>query len=204
MIDCPVDSFIPLPTKPGAPATQMTYLDVKARAKAALAAATMLDHEGYADDPSDLEFVQAITQSALRRTAQGKEVASSEIDYAVSTPTGAMYVDSILTAYDMEVVKDSKRLRNYVTNKLVVETENMDARIRLRALELLGKISDVGLFTERTEITINNRSTVDLENSLRDKLHKLMGKDKAEDAKVIEQPAELITEVRPSDMLANL
>jgi hypothetical protein len=103
----------------------------------------------------------------------------------------------------MAVVKDSRRLRHYVTNKLILEAENPDPRIRMQALGLLGKISDVGLFTERTEITVNNRSTVELENSLREKLRRLMNTDDAEEAKVIAPPIEA-SPVRPREALADL
>jgi hypothetical protein len=41
-------------------------------------------------------------------------------------------------------------------------------------LELLGKISDVGLFAEKTEVTVTHQSTEDLRNKLRGKLEKLV------------------------------
>ena len=44
----------------------------------------------------------------------------------------------------------SAHISGMVTNKLVLESENPDPRIRMRALELLGKISDVGLFSEKS------------------------------------------------------
>ena len=49
--------------------------------------------------------------------------------------------------------------------------------MRLRALELLGKISDVGLFTDRTEVTITHQSTDDLRKKLRAKFDRLLGRD---------------------------
>jgi hypothetical protein len=49
--------------------------------------------------------------------------------------------------------------------------------VRIRALELLGKISDVGLFTERSEVVITHQSSTELENKLRDKLRRLMGEE---------------------------
>jgi hypothetical protein len=78
-------------------------------------------------------------------------------------------------------------IRHTVTNKLILETENPDAKIRIRALELLGKISDVGLFSEKSEVTITHQSTDDLKAKLRKKLEKLAKpEDKIEDAVVIE------------------
>ena len=190
MIECPVDQFIPLPTK-AAKVTTMSYADVRNRARAACNAAILLNAEGYSDPPADMEFVQAVAHGTLRRIAERGEAPVKEVLSTTNTPEGALFVDSLLSAYDMAVVRDAKRLRNYITNKLIIESENPDPRIRMRALELLGKISDVGLFTERTEITVNNRSTVELETSLREKLRRLMGTDTAEDAQILAPPIKL-------------
>lgn len=202
MIECPADEFIPLPTKP-VKSTTMSYMDIRNRARAACNAAVLLNAEGYTDPPADMEFVQALAHSALRRVADGGVAPTKEVHNAVSTPEGAMFVESLLTAYDMAVVRDAKRLRNYITNKLIIESENLDPRIRMRALELLGKISDVGLFTERTEITVNNRSTVELENSLREKLRNLMNVEEAEDARIIAPPLRS-KDIIPKNVLTGL
>lgn len=74
-------------------------------------------------------------------------------------------------------VANALELRRLVTNRLIKESVHPDAKVRIRALELLGKISDVGLFTERSEVTINHRSTSDLESKLREKLQKLLDND---------------------------
>jgi len=81
---------------------------------------------------------------------------------------------SIIDEFNHSVVESSKQLRNLVTNKLVIESENPDPRVRMRALELLGKISDVGLFTEKSEVTITHQTTDDLKEKLRGKLAKLV------------------------------
>jgi hypothetical protein len=44
--------------------------------------------------------------------------------------------------------------------------DDPDPKVRLRSIELIGKIADVGLFAERTEITITTKSTEDLEAEL--------------------------------------
>ena len=50
----------------------------------------------------------------------------------------------------------------------------------MRALELLGKITDVGLFSEKTEITIKHQSTEELEKRLYEKLEKVIDVEEAE------------------------
>ena len=188
MYECDLEESVPIPANDG-----KVYADVRERASAAVRAANLMVNEGYdgpEDSPDDL---RESAKEVLRAYANGANQVPKIADIT-ATPTGAAYLNSLLSEFDMQVVQDSARLRNYVTNKLIVEAENPDARIRIKALELLGKISDVGLFTERTEVTINNRSTVELEDSLRDKIRKLMNTDNADDAIYIAEPVSLPTQ----------
>jgi len=41
---------------------------------------------------------------------------------------------------------------------------------------LLGKISEVGLFTERSEVTVKHQTTIELEQKVRDKIAALISK----------------------------
>ena len=85
-----------------------------------------------------------------------------------------MLTNNILQEFGHSVAESATQIRYLVTNKLLLESENGDPRIRIRALELLGKISDVGLFAEKTEVTVTHQSTDDLRNKLRGKLEKLV------------------------------
>jgi hypothetical protein len=55
-------------------------------------------------------------------------------------------------------------------------------------LELLGKHSDVGLFTDRSEVTVTHQTTDELKEKLRAKLRKLMQRG---DPDVIDVPTEV-------------
>jgi|TARA_R110000744_G_scaffold194712_2_gene313644 hypothetical protein len=90
------------------------------------------------------------------------------------TPASIKMAGAIIEEFNHSVVESSKQLRNLVTNKLIIESENPDPRVRMRALELLGKISDVGLFTEKSEVTITHQTTDDIKEKLRGKLAKLV------------------------------
>jgi hypothetical protein len=79
----------------------------------------------------------------------------------------------VLQRFGHSVVESSLQVRHMVTNKLIQETDNPDPRIRLRALELLGKITDVGLFTERSEVTVTHQTSDDLRAKLKSKLQKM-------------------------------
>ena len=83
------------------------------------------------------------------------------------TPGAIKHVNAILSEFDREVLDVHRRLRNYVTNKLVIDSANDDPRTRLKALEMLGKISGVGLFSERIDVNITQRTVKDIETELR-------------------------------------
>ena len=91
----------------------------------------------------------------------------------------AVKLGSILSEYDKQVVEDSAQLRTYVTNKLVEVSDCGDVKHELRALELLGKISDVGLFAEKTEINVNHTAD-SLEHAIKDKIARIIGMKESE------------------------
>jgi hypothetical protein len=84
------------------------------------------------------------------------------------------HLGALLNEYDKTIVQSAGQLRTYITNRLLVESDNKDARIRMKALEMLGKISDVGLFTDKTEITMRHRPTEELEQMLRERLTRVI------------------------------
>ena len=95
---------------------------------------------------------------------------------ALNVPATVQHLYTMLSDYDHQVVEEAVQLRRFVTNKLIEDAGLSDPRHRLKALELLGKISDVGLFAEKTEITVKNLSQTDLEAQIKSKLYKILGK----------------------------
>jgi len=93
----------------------------------------------------------------------------------MKTPAAVQRLVGMLTAYDWEFVQQAKELRGYTVAKLLEETENPNANIRLKALGLLGKVTEVGLFTEKVEITKAPASDAELDARIKEKLSKFMG-----------------------------
>ena len=79
--------------------------------------------------------------------------------------------------YDFQVFADVQQARNFVTNRLVEIADCGDPKLELKALELLGKHSDIGLFTERSEITVHHTSSKSLEESIKERVKRLMNAD---------------------------
>jgi O-acetylhomoserine/O-acetylserine sulfhydrylase-like pyridoxal-dependent enzyme len=69
---------------------------------------------------------------------------------------------------------DAASARAAITNKLMEIANCGDARYELKALELLGKHSDIGIFTERSEITVNYKDPDDLEKAIKDRVKRLL------------------------------
>jgi len=101
---------------------------------------------------------------------------------SLNVPATVQHLYAMLSDYDHQVVEEAVQLRRFVTNKLIEDAGLSDPRHRLKALELLGKISDVGLFSEKTEITVKNLSQEDLESQIKAKMYKILGKTAVIDA----------------------
>jgi hypothetical protein len=73
---------------------------------------------------------------------------------------------------------DAARIRISVIERLQIEAAdtNNPASVRVRALELLGKITDVALFTERLQTdTATTRSPDQITEELKERIAKLAG-----------------------------
>ena len=82
------------------------------------------------------------------------------------------YLAGMVSQYDAMVVNELAELKLFVVNKLIEDTGNKDARIRIQALRALGEIDGVDAFKRRTEITVQHRSTEEIERALLEKLDK--------------------------------
>jgi hypothetical protein len=126
---------------------------------------------GLDTTPDDFDHEKAHTLTTMY--ASDPATASSAVSTREAgslTPASIVLAGSILDEFGQIVVRDAQRIRHLVTNKLLLESDNPDPRIRLKALDLLGKISDVGLFTEKREVTHVHKSTDELRHELRNKL----------------------------------
>lgn len=157
---------------------EIPYMDLRARAEAACNTASMMEEHGLEVEPTseDEEIAAKIVLAYADDPSKTSKKVSTK--RASSLPPAALIMThNILTQFGHSVVESAVQVRHLVTNKLIEETENPDPRVRIRALELLGKISDVGLFTDKTEVTITHRTTDELRESLRSKLSKLVNPD---------------------------
>ena len=139
------------------PAANHDYRDIYEKAKVACQTALALNQMGMPiemDEEDDLFAKQVITQEVKPTTKQ------------IFKPGVAIKLGALLEEYEVQVAKDAAQLRTVATNKLIEMLDDPDPKVRLKSVELIGKIADVGLFAERTEITIINKTTEELEKEL--------------------------------------
>ena len=181
-----------------------SYVDLKDRAEYACNTASKLAEHGLNTEPTaedkDVAAKLAISYADNPEKTSKKVTAKRA---ATLTPASLLMTNSILQEFGQSVVESAVQIRHLVTNKLVLEAENPDARVRIRALELLGKISDVGLFSEKSEITVTHQSTEDLKENLRAKLAKLVNPEESSpitfDGEVIDVDEELGLSEKPEN-----
>ena len=106
----------------------------------------------------------------------GQSVATTQQALAnVKAPVAVQHLVGMLTAYDWAFVEQAKELRGYAVAQILEEVKHPDARIRLKALDMLGKVTEVALFTERIEVKKAPMSDVELETRIKEKLNRFMG-----------------------------
>ncbi len=162
---------------------------------AQIATAELLDELGVT--PDDQISYEAQTHAA--RDAFKVVIADQDSEeqktklLQLKTPAAVRHITGMLTAYDWEFVQMAKELRGYTVAKLFEETQSPNANIRLKALGLLGKVTEVGLFTDKIEVKKTDLTDEEIDKKLKDKLAAFMGvqdMDVVEDIEINEPPNE--------------
>jgi hypothetical protein len=151
------------------------------RIKVAAATMKVLNEAGSEIPVSSAEKKEAEEIFKNFTNPESTEKITTAQNKSLSVPATVQHLYAMLSDYDHQVVQEAVQLRRFITNKLIEDAGLADPRHRLKALELLGKISDVGLFAEKTEITVKNLTNEDLEMQIKSKLYKILGKTSAID-----------------------
>ena len=121
-----------------------------------------------------IDFNEDDLESA-KKLILGEDKPAKPKTLAVSAQAQA--VSTLVKKFDFNAFADQLQARNFITNRLIELADNGDPKVELKALELLGKHSDIGLFTERNEITIHHTTSSALENSIKERVKRLLNAD---------------------------
>lgn len=119
----------------------------------------------YLDD--DLDKAKALLKG------EGK----SKLPKTISASAEAKAVTDLVRRHNFPSFGDALEARNFITNKLLLLADCGDPKVELKALELLGKHSDIGIFTERSEITVHHSTSEGLERSIKERIKRLLNAD---------------------------
>lgn len=127
------------------------------------------------DDEIETKAEQAAARKSFASLVSGQTSGNTQQALAnIKTPAAVQHLVGMLTAYDWAFVEQAKELRGYAVAQILEEVKHPDARIRLKALDMLGKVTEVALFTERVEVKKTEMSDVELEARIKEKLNKFM------------------------------
>ena len=115
-------------------------------------------------DPEDAEKQQRLLEEAVK-AKKSTNLTNINTAYAAA---------AFLRTYGQNLAMDVATARAAITNKLMELANCGDPKFELKALELLGKHSDIGIFTERSEITINYKNPEELEEAIKTRVKRLL------------------------------
>jgi response regulator RpfG family c-di-GMP phosphodiesterase len=128
------------------------------------------------DDEAESKADAQAARKSFASLVTGQSVATTQQALAtIKAPAAVQHLVGMLTAYDWAFVEQAKELRGYAVAQILEEVKHPDARIRLKALDMLGKVTEIALFTERVEVKKTEMSDVELEARIKDKLNRFMG-----------------------------
>lgn len=135
--------------------------------------AVLLSGLGMPYEMSDEDVMQAkeLFESVEKRKnipTPPKELRSSGVALALSGYIGE---------YGRSVVATAVETRTLIHNRLLEISQCGDVKHELKAIELLGKMSDVGAFTEKSELVITHKSADELQAVIREKINRLLHSD---------------------------
>jgi hypothetical protein len=103
--------------------------------------------------------------------------ASTEVQKQLTTPGVALALGAYIGEYGRAVVSNAVETRTLIHNRLLEISQCGDPKHELKALELLGKMSDVGAFTEKSELVITHKTSDELQDAIREKINRLLHSD---------------------------
>ena len=135
-----------------------------------------LEKLGVEDDQKILQEAEAkAARTVFAALANNATPAETKTQLTLlKTPESVRHLVTLLSAYDWEFVEQAKQMRGMAVAKIIEETNHPDARIRLKAIEMLGRVTEVALFTDRLEVKKTDLTDAEIDQKLQDKLDKLL------------------------------
>ena len=92
---------------------------------------------------------------------------------AVKTTASLLEIYNLLREFGGSLNATAEEVRNTVINKLLLETDNQDPNIRLKALKMLGEVPEIGLFGTTKTPPAAEKPDSEVAAKLKARLHEL-------------------------------
>jgi hypothetical protein len=108
--------------------------------------------------PSDEELDRAIQTRGAREAfvtliTEPEDEAKKLALTTIKTPAAVQHLVASLTAYDWEFIEQAKQIRGKIVAKLLDDMDHSNPNVRLKAIKLLGDVTEIGLFTTKVQVT---------------------------------------------------
>ena len=132
--------------------------------------------EAFADDDEATltETQEAKTTNAFNALVRSDPNAKQKL-LELDLPEEIKTAVGMVTAYQWKFIEQAENLRSMAVTHIVKEVSHPDARIRLKALEMLGKVTEVALFTDRIAVKSEDVTDEELDARIKEKLGRYMG-----------------------------
>ena len=150
---------------------------------------SLIDFNAHSETLTGLE-AQAVRSAFAAVTSPEAPIRDQKAAVlALRVPPAVKHLAGMLSQYDWAFVEQAKEIRGYVVAQLLEETKNPDAKVRLKALELTGKLVEIGSFSERVEIVQKSSSSSEIEDRIRSRLASMLPKVmEVQDAAIVAEP----------------
>jgi|TARA_R100000995_G_scaffold38921_1_gene18007 hypothetical protein len=101
------------------------------------------------------------------------EKATTKPDSAGKVTVSQLQAVNILKEHGNSLNATPAKLRDFVVNSLILETQSDKASERISALVNIGRISEVGLFADKKEIKVTHQNSQELRQKLKESLLEL-------------------------------
>jgi hypothetical protein len=132
--------------------------------------------EAFAQGVAEGKTLTASYKAAYNAENMSAHCIVTEASKLMANPDVANRVNLLVEVRSRKTTHDAARIKATVIERLQIEASDKanPASVRVRALELLGKLTDVAAFRERTIIEEPEASTADLAEQLQDRLSALL------------------------------
>ena len=143
----------------------------------------VFDHPFFTEDPYEAHFRAktafanddflrengaAIPESTQQEKNEALRIFLDQPDapLAPTTSGAAKALEKLLKRFDYNLPNATNKMRQYLIFKMFELAENDDPKLSIKALEMLGKVTEIGLFSTKIEVSTIDKSTKDLEGEL--------------------------------------